>query len=138
MTLPMPEESSPVMTRFENTRQHQEQQHQHQHQQQCSEPLGNKLVNPLHSPFLRSSPATTLPQVVLRSPQQLLPRDSHNESDHSPKATDKGFWTGPAKITTVVNGLIFRSNFDSGNLVKVVMPAEQGGSGGVYLLWTAR
>lgn len=47
-------------------------------------------------------------------------------------------WTGPGKIRTVVNSLTFRSDFDSGNLMKVILPAEQGGAGGVYQLWTAR
>lgn len=55
-----------------------------------------------------------------------------------PTEDEKRSWTGPAKTTTVVNGLTFRSNFDSGNLMKVVLPAEQGGVGGIYQLWTAR
>lgn len=46
--------------------------------------------------------------------------------------------TEPAKIRVVVNLLTFRSDFDSGNLMKVILPAEQGGIGGVYQLWTAR
>lgn len=51
---------------------------------------------------------------------------------------DTGCWNGHGKIATVVNGLTFRSNFDSGNLARVILPAEQGGVGGVYQLWTAR
>ncbi|CAM9283901.1 unnamed protein product [Pylaiella littoralis] len=66
--------------------------------------------------------------------QPLLPR-SHSSSA-VPKG--KGCWSGPGKITTVVNGLTFRSTFDSGNLARVALPAEQGGVGGVYKLWTAR
>lgn len=46
--------------------------------------------------------------------------------------------TASAKIRVVVNSLTFRSDFDSGNLMKVILPAEQNGVGGVYQLWTAR
>ncbi|CAM9542163.1 unnamed protein product, partial [Hapterophycus canaliculatus] len=67
--------------------------------------------------------------------QSLDPRED------PPSATpprDTRCWKGPGKITTVVNGLTFRSTFDSGNLARVILPAEQGGAGGIYQLWTAR
>lgn len=54
------------------------------------------------------------------------------------KGDETRTWTGPGKIRTVVNTLTFRSDFDSGNLMKVILPAEQGGAGGIYQLWTAR
>ncbi|CAN0189002.1 unnamed protein product [Ectocarpus sp. 12 AP-2014] len=64
-----------------------------------------------------------------------LPRDDPASAAPCNKA---GCWEGPGKITTVVNGLTFRSTWCSGNLARVVLPAEQGGVGGVYQLWTAR
>ncbi|CAM9301550.1 unnamed protein product, partial [Choristocarpus tenellus] len=52
--------------------------------------------------------------------------------------SEKG-WKGPGKSRTVVNGLTFRSDFDSGNLMKVTRDEGQGaGFGGLYHLWTAR
>ncbi|CAM9108280.1 unnamed protein product, partial [Laminaria digitata] len=82
----------------------------------------------------RSPPGSTLPRMVPVTSRQLPP-----PPDAPPTAASKRQWTGPGKTNTVVNGLTFRSDFDSGNLMKVVaLPAEQEGADGVYQLWTAR
>lgn len=105
---------------------------------------GSHLVD--NNDSIPSTDTTPLPQMMVSTAQPRLSThrdhadycDNQQQQQHWPAIAEKGCWTGPAKTTTVVNGLTFRSDFDSGNLMRVVLPAELGGVGGVYQLWTAR
>ena len=129
--------------RFERASPQHQQQHQQQRQQQQRQQQqqqqdlsgshrdGHEDHN-VESPFSRSPPTSTLPRMGPVVPQQLPP-------DAPPTEASKRQWTGPGKTNTVVNGLTFRSDFDSGNLMKVVaLSTDQEGADGVYQLWTAR
>lgn len=110
---------------------------QQQQQEKEEDPSGSHRdghgEQSLESPSSRSPPASTLPRMMPVVSRQLPPRDT------PPTAASKRQWTGPGKTNTVVNGLTFRSDFDSGNLMRVeALPAEQEGADGVYQLWTAR
>lgn len=82
--------------------------------------------------------------VVIAGAQQWRPQRYSDlnlcEGKKGSGVVNEGFWTGPAKTITVANGLTFRSNFDAGNLMKVVPVTELEGTGTrtVYELWTAR
>lgn len=81
---------------------------------------------------------------VISGPQQRRPQQYSDpnlgDGQRSSDVLNEGFSTGPAKTITVVNGLTFQSNFDAGNLMKVVPVAELDDTETrtVYQLWTAR
>lgn len=92
---------------------------------ESSNDMKSKLCPTMKTP----RPLLTLPQTSLGDSKDSPADSGREEGEH---------WMGPAKTRTLINGLTFRSDFDSGNLMKVLLTTEHGECGGIYQLWTAR